>query len=133
MFTKILIPVEPEHYDASQKAIGVAAELAKQHGASVTMMTLAPFRNKERMVEAERDLAEFGAFVKTKGEELGLALKAAFRVADSVSDGIREVAEDIGADLVVMSSHDPVLTDYLFGSNAASVVLHTPCSVLVIR
>jgi nucleotide-binding universal stress UspA family protein len=32
-----------------------------------------------------------------------------------------------------MGSHDPHFTDYLIGSNAAHVALHTPCSVLVVR
>jgi nucleotide-binding universal stress UspA family protein len=32
-----------------------------------------------------------------------------------------------------MGSHDPHFTDYLIGSNAAHVALHTACSVLVVR
>ncbi len=38
-----------------------------------------------------------------------------------------------GQPLVVMAAHDPRITDYLIGSNAAHVVLHAPCSVLVVR
>ncbi len=35
--------------------------------------------------------------------------------------------------MIVMGSHDSHFTDYLIGSNAAHVALHTPCSVLVVR
>ena len=35
--------------------------------------------------------------------------------------------------MIVMASHDPVLSDYLLGSVAARVVRHAHCSVLVAR
>ncbi len=46
---------------------------------------------------------------------------------------IIETAEKIGADLIVMGSHRPELADYLIGPNAARVVRHIACSVMVVR
>ena len=43
------------------------------------------------------------------------------------------VAKEIKADLIVMASHRPELRDYLLGPNAARVVRHADCSVLVVR
>ena len=37
------------------------------------------------------------------------------------------------ADLVVVGSHRPVMSDYLLGSNAKTIVRHALCSVLVVR
>ncbi|MFQ5760821.1 MAG: universal stress protein, partial [Acidiferrobacterales bacterium] len=43
------------------------------------------------------------------------------------------VAEKAGCDLIVMASQRPELKDYLLGPNAARVVRHANCSVLVAR
>ena len=42
-------------------------------------------------------------------------------------------ARDLSANLIVMGSHRPELQDYLLGPNAARVVRHAACSVLVVR
>jgi nucleotide-binding universal stress UspA family protein len=42
-------------------------------------------------------------------------------------------ADRIGADLIVIASHDPGLQDYLLGTTAARVVRHAKCAVLVTR
>jgi nucleotide-binding universal stress UspA family protein len=42
-------------------------------------------------------------------------------------------ATEWGADLIVVGSHRPVMSDYLLGSNAKTIVRHAQCSVLVVR
>ena len=42
-------------------------------------------------------------------------------------------AEEVGGDLIVVGSHRPAMKDYLLGTNAARVVRHARCSVLVAR
>ncbi len=46
---------------------------------------------------------------------------------------ILEIAEEKGADLIIIGSHRPGLQDYLLGSTAARVVRHSNSSVLVVR
>lgn len=46
---------------------------------------------------------------------------------------ILEAAEEIKASLIVITAHRPDLRDYLIGPNAARVVRHADCSVLVVR
>lgn len=46
---------------------------------------------------------------------------------------ILEVASDVDADLIIMASHRPSLGSFLLGANAAKVVRHAKCSVLVVR
>ncbi|MBX2868463.1 MAG: universal stress protein [Acidiferrobacterales bacterium] len=43
------------------------------------------------------------------------------------------VAEENGADLIIVASHQPKHQKYFLGSTAAKVVRHASCSVLVIR
>jgi len=42
-------------------------------------------------------------------------------------------AEEHEADLIIVNSHKPALSDYLLGSTAAKVVRHAKCSVLIER
>jgi nucleotide-binding universal stress UspA family protein len=51
----------------------------------------------------------------------------------SIYAEILRVAEEAAADLVVVGSHRPAMKDYLLGTNAARVVRHAHCSVLVAR
>ena len=51
----------------------------------------------------------------------------------TVYEEILKTAGKVGCDLIVMASHRPELKDYLLGPNAARVVRHASCSVLVVR
>ncbi|MSP21072.1 MAG: universal stress protein, partial [Alphaproteobacteria bacterium] len=51
----------------------------------------------------------------------------------SITHEIIGAAKARGADLIVMTSRRPEMRDYPIGANAAQVVRHAPCSVLVLR
>ena len=51
----------------------------------------------------------------------------------TVYEEILHAAKRIDADLIVMAAHRPGQADYLLGPNAARVVRHAECSVLVVR
>lgn len=51
----------------------------------------------------------------------------------SIYEEILEVAKKTGADLIVIGSHQPHLSEYLLGPNAARVVRHSKTSVYVVR
>lgn len=51
----------------------------------------------------------------------------------AVYQAIISHAEDIEADLIIMSAHHPKRSDYLLGPNTAKVVRHSSISVMVIR
>lgn len=53
--------------------------------------------------------------------------------AGSPKDQILKFADVIGANLIIIASHRPDITTYLLGSNAAAVVRHAKCPVLVVR
>ena len=46
---------------------------------------------------------------------------------------ILRIADEIGCDAIVMAAGNPDLAQYLLGPNAARVVRHATCSVLVVR
>ena len=49
------------------------------------------------------------------------------------SENILAASEECNADLIMLSSHKPGMSDYFIGSTAARVVRHSPISVLVAR
>ena len=65
-------------------------------------------------------------------EKSGIKADIEVREGRSYTQVIKE-AEEIGADLILINSHQPGIQDYLLGSTAAKVVRHATCSVLVDR
>jgi universal stress protein F len=53
--------------------------------------------------------------------------------AGGIYHELLQEASEWGADLIVVGSHRPVMSDYLLGSNAKTIVRHAHCSVLVVR
>lgn len=49
------------------------------------------------------------------------------------AENILACAEECHADLIMLASHKPGMSDYFIGSTAARVVRHSPVSVLVSR
>ncbi len=49
------------------------------------------------------------------------------------SENVLACAKDCNADLIMIASHKPGMSDYFIGSTAARIVRHSPVSVLVAR
>ena len=129
MFKKILIPVDLDYPDVAAKAMETAKGLVASEGAALTVISIQPLAIDESGTPPPDYQPKMDAYLARQGGDL----KGILKLGGSVSAEIRYAAEELGADLIVMGSHDPHFTDYLIGSNAAHVALHTPCSVLVVR
>jgi nucleotide-binding universal stress UspA family protein len=133
MHKHILVPVDLGDVDSSEKAIEVARHIARRDGSRITVISVVPAW-PEDIARDSRDYApEMRAYVDMLRGEDGADIEGDVAVGGSISGRIIETVEDRHIDLVVMASHNPRITDYLIGSNAAHVVLHAPCSVLVVR
>ncbi len=129
MFRKILVPVDLEEPATARKAIDVAKRLGETEGAEVLLFSVMPNPN-----DAEREAALTAKLEALVAAEKGeLKLDGVLNLGGSVPSEVRDAAEDLGCDLVVMASHWPRLDDYLWGSRSAKVALHSTCSVLVVR
>ncbi|MNW08816.1 Universal stress protein G [compost metagenome] len=51
----------------------------------------------------------------------------------SPRDEVLQLADEIGADLIIIGSRRPSVKTYLLGSNAAAIVRHANISVMVVR
>ncbi len=141
MFKNILLPIDLGDVESSRKAVSTALDLSRSDGARLHLMCVVPgysmsivsqyfpkgFEEKS-LAEAAKQLDEFIA--KSIPSEID---SQAIVANGTVYEEILRTAERIGCDLIVMASHRPELKDYLLGPNAARVVRHAGCSVLVVR
>jgi len=144
MFKKILVPTD--FSSASDAAFRYAREIAARFGASVhllhvieepmvagalgTEVFLPDAQIHEQLrVDAERQIEE----------RLPAPLRARLKGTTEIALGptastIVNVAEDCGADLIVLGSHGRTgMAHLLLGSVAETVVRKAPCPVLTVR
>jgi nucleotide-binding universal stress UspA family protein len=140
MFKTILVPVDLGEVEAAQPAIDKAVELAKSADTTIRLIYVRPIVpvtymefmppafDEEQQAEAETKLAELAASVGLPSERVSAVVRLG-----SVYNDVLDEAEKTGADLIVIGSHRPTMATYLLGSNAATIVRHAGCSVLVVR
>lgn len=139
MFRNILVPVDLDQPSSWEKSIPTAVDLCHAYGAKLSLATVVP--DWTLVLEAQWSPIAFREFLDTAQARLATLAgtvsgvpEVAHRVATgSVYRGILTAAEEIGADLIVLSSHRPEMKDYLLGANASRVVRHARCSVFVVR
>jgi len=140
MFNKILVPVDLAETELAKRAIATACTMVRESGGTVRLLNVMPMTP---VMLAEYVPPDFEAQQKSASEE-ALAIIAnecelgRGRVSSVVRQGgiyheILEEAKQMGADLIVMSSHRPAMKTYFLGSNAGHVVRYAKSSVLVVR
>ena len=139
IYRHILLPVDLDEPSSWAKAAPVALSLARSFDARLTIATVVPWTTT--VMEAEwtairlRELLETArARLMLLADDIAPGQEIEKKVTQgSIYRGIIDLAEDSEADLIVLASHRPAMRDYLLGANAASVVRHAACSVLVVR
>ena len=139
MIKKILVPVDLSQEDAGGSALQLAADLARLKEAKLVLFHV--IERVPAFVESQlpKSFAEDAVSEATRRlTALAGSLQLESHAEIAVRQGhpsteILEYSEEAGIDMIVMASHDPVLSDYLLGSVAARVVRHAHCSVLVAR
>ncbi len=135
----VLVPIDIAQAETADAALELARETAAAHGARLVLLNVleqVPGFIASQLPKSfhENALAE----ARARLEEISARHKTAGSAEIVVREGhpptqILEYAEEAGADLIVVASHDPGLADFFLGSVAARVVRHAHCSVLVVR
>ncbi len=141
MYRDILFPVDLNHESSWKSALPTAIEYCKAFGSRLHVVTVLPefglpivanyfpenFEEKARTAANQR-LHEFVS------QHVPDNIPVQHIVAEGVAyKEILRVAEEVGADLILMASHHPGIRDYLLGPNSERVVRHFDHSVLVVR
>ncbi|SMX48510.1 universal stress protein [Maliponia aquimaris] len=137
MFKRILVPVDLAHAGRLEKALGCAADLARHHKATVIYVGVAANTPGPVAHTPKEFAAKLDAFAKAQAEERGITTEAhAVTSHDPSIDldpTLLKAVDETGADLVVMASHVPNITDYVWPSNGGTVAGHAKVSVMVVR
>jgi len=137
MFCKsILVPVDLAHPEAAGVMFDRARALLRPGGRLTVLHAvpdLAPHVTMEMpddfLPEALRKADDtLRALVADAGLDADIRI-----LTGQAPRAILDTADQVRADLIMIASHRPGLSDYLLGSTAARVVRHATCSVLVIR
>lgn len=140
MFKEILLPVDLGTDTGWETAVPKALALVQTFGARLHVMTVVPDFGmsvvgsffpegfEARAIEAARTRLH----AWTADHLPGVTVQHIVGHG-TVYQEILAAADAVGADLILMASHRPELRDYLLGPNAARVVRHARCSVLVVR
>ena len=140
MYKRIILAVDLAEPTPSPKGLPEAVELAKAGGGELRLVNIQPVIPATFMeyVPVDFDVEQ----AQRAKEALDAILASIDLPAERKSDAARaggiyhellQEATEWGADLIVVGSHRPVMSDYLLGSNAKTIVRHAECSVLVVR
>lgn len=142
MYSKILLPVDLNEESSWNKALPTALELCRNFGASLHVVTVLPdYRMPLVGSYFPGDFSEKAHETITKAQHEFIAkhvpddVQVQCIVVDgSPWEGIVKVGKKIGADLIVMASHNKFkFADYVLGPNAEHVVHHSRTSVMIVR
>ncbi len=145
MFTAIVVGTDGS--DTAGKAVQAATDLARQVGASLSVVSAYEPVSNQRLREEKREVPKDLEWMVNPREDVEATLKEAaeqveetgvkvetFAREGDAADAILDVAEETHADLIVVGNKGMTGTKrFLLGSVPNKVSHHAPCSVLIIR
>ena len=135
MYTRIMIPVDLAHLPALGRALKTGADLAKHYGAGVTYVGVTGVQ-PSKVAHSPKDYAQkLAALAREEGAAAGISAEAKTLVAHDpaieIDHMLLDAAEEIGADLVVMATHEPHAFDW--PHHGGKLANHAKCSVMLVR
>ncbi|MFB3885205.1 MAG: universal stress protein [Thermodesulfobacteriota bacterium] len=142
MYKKILVPLDGS--ELAKKALDHAEKLAKIFDSEITLFQVVPFMPiygspelvtpliiDEKQKEAvEKELTRLVEELKKKGYKASAMVRTGQQVAVEIID----FAKEVGADLIVMSTHGRSgITRWVVGSVAHKVLIRAETPILLLR
>src|SRR3954453_19219226 len=145
MFSSIVVGTDGS--ETASKAVLQATDLARQVGASVSLVSAYEPVSDNRLRSERRDVPKDMQWMVNPREDVEATLKEAAEKLEGAgvkvatyaregdpADAILDVAEETKADLIVVANQGMTGTKrFLLGSVPNKVSHHAPCSVLIIR
>lgn len=143
MSALVLTAIDLAHPTHHATILQKAARMAEVEGAAIAVVTVIPDFGMSIVGSFFEDGAEQKA-LNEAGDSLHAITAEVFGAETSAQvkhivrhgtayEQILDAATKHEATLIIMGAHRPNFQDYLIGPNAARVVRHSKCSVLVLR
>lgn len=137
MYQKIMVPVDLRHADRMGKALRTAADLAGLYGASVTYVGVTGPEPSELGHNPGEYAARLDSFAAAQAEIGGHRAESHMVISQDptveMDKALHDAVEATGSDLVVMATHLPNVTDYVWASHGGTLALHAQVSVMLVR
>jgi nucleotide-binding universal stress UspA family protein len=141
MTGSILVALDVAHASEQKSILLQAARIASLDNSKISLITVVPDYDMSIVgsyfhEDAIREILEDA---NTKLHDLAndvLGYDNQVRCLVSKGNAYEEIllaAEKLDASMIAMGAHKPSFKDYLLGPNAARVMRHATCSVLVVR
>lgn len=141
MFKEILLPVDLQQTELTERAVTIAKQCAKIHGSRITVMTVIPdfgmplvanYFPDDAMQKAEEDVAaELKRFIEKRFDDPA-AVKSRVAVG-SPHKAVVDYAESHPIDLIIVPARAKDIGKVFLGSSSTAIVEQSPCSVIVVR
>jgi nucleotide-binding universal stress UspA family protein len=145
VFSRIVVGTDGS--DTAAQAVREAIDLAKIAGAQLTIVSAYEPVSKRRLQDEQEGAPADVAHEIGPREDVNLVLNAAAAAAKQEgievqtrpiegepAEGILNVAEEIGADLIVVGNKGMTgARRFLLGSVPNNISHHAPCSVIIVR
>lgn len=136
MYQKIIVAIDLSQADKGEAIISRAEKLVDPNGEIILVSVVENLPNY-LAVDIPMNILDRS---QTEAKDQLNAILQKFKRADRaiIRNGppareILALSEEIGADLIIVASHRPDVTNYFIGATADRVVRHAKCSVLVER
>ena len=137
MFSNIAVPVDLAHVEKQAKAISTAADLARHYGASLTLVGVTTNTPSQSAHNPDEFAAQLADYAQRQSSQYGIAFRSYSAVGVDIAVDLEKILDkaihEIGADLVIMASHEPGLRDYLTRSHSNKLASHSDLSVMIVR
>lgn len=141
MYADVLLAIDLDENETWERALPAAVAMARLKPGRLHVLTVLPdigsswvdqyFPKDYEKTISDKAMERLHAFVE---EQVPPDVRVQHMLGQGkIYDAILYMAHRCKADLIVVGAHRPDLSDYLLGPNAARVVRHAQCSVLVVR
>ena len=136
MYQKIIVAIDLSQADKGEAIISRAEKLVDPNGEIVLLSVVEDLPNYLAVDIPMNILDRSQTEAKDQLNAILQKFKRADRAVIRNGPAAREIlalSEEINADLIIVASHRPDVTNYFIGATADRVVRHAKCSVLVER
>lgn len=137
MLKKIMVPVDLAHLGGLQKALGIAAEMAKSHDAEVVYVGVYSSLPESGGPTPDKFPEALQAFANEQASKFGIKAQGhpvfSHDTTAELTSLLLDAAKDTASDTIVMASHVPGWIEHVFHSNAGYIASHATVSVFVVR
>ncbi|MFY0309407.1 universal stress protein [Leisingera sp. D0M16] len=137
MYSKIMVPVDLAHADRLEQALKMASDLAHLYKAEVIFVGVTSPQPSKVAHNPQEFAAKLEDFASRQADKHNITASGHAVVshdpAIDLDATLVQACNDTGAGLIVMASHLPRVSDYLFHAHGGRVAETAPVSVLVVR